>query len=60
MLRFALWVWMPSPTMLAAGVWTTYHRWIPAEEDHLARMFGTEYTTYQACAARWIGSPRTS
>lgn len=46
--------------LLAAGLWAVYRRWIPTEEHHLARIFGTEYTTYQAATARWIGSPRTN
>lgn len=44
-------------SVLAAGVWVAYCRWVPTEEDHLARTFGIEYTTYQADTARWIGSP---
>lgn len=44
--------------LLAAGVWAAYRRWVPAEEQHLARIFGGEYTTYQDTTARWIGPQR--
>lgn len=44
--------------LLAAAVWVSYRWWIPTEEHHLVRTFGTEYITYQAGTARWVGPPR--
>lgn len=49
--------------LLAAGVWATYRRWIPAEEQHLTRVFGTRYLDYRHQVRRWLGIrhvPRSS
>ena len=40
---------------LAASVWLIYRRWIPVEEQHLARHFGDEYTAYASRVRRWFG-----
>lgn len=41
--------------VLGAGAWAAYHRWIPAEEGHLVRLFGDEYREYMARVPRWVG-----
>lgn len=46
--------------LVAAGVWTAYHRWIPNEERHLARVFGKEYLNYQNQVRRWLGTRATT
>lgn len=43
----------------AAGVWLAFRRWIPAEEQHLIRMFGDRYAQYKADVHRWLGPPPT-
>lgn len=41
----------------AAGLWFTYRRWIPSEERHLTRVFGSQYTQYRARVPRWLAIP---
>ena len=42
-------------SMLAAGVWAIYRRWIPSEERHLLRVFGDDYEQYRRRVPRWLG-----
>lgn len=44
----------------AAGIGLAYRYWVPVEERHLARVFGDQYTAYQARVHRWLGTRRES
>lgn len=44
----------------AAGIGLAYRYWVPIEERHLARVFGDQYTAYQARVRRWLGTRRDS
>lgn len=46
--------------LLAAGAAATYRRWVRAEEQHLVRLFGSEYEAYVQRTSRWIGVVRRS
>ncbi|MGH3902851.1 MAG: methyltransferase family protein [Pseudonocardiaceae bacterium] len=43
----------------AAAVGIVYRWWIPVEERHLKRQFGTDYRTYLNRTSRWLGRPRS-